>query len=426
MSDLLTELKKLDPAAGPLTVQRTSLEQLRDAVLASPRKTSRRWIAPMAAAAAVVIAFGLLWQSGLGEGTVRAVPAASPSATLPTNTWVTTAPSPLSPRHSSVTVWADGTFFVIGGTSSGVCPANADCIAPTYLRDGARYDPVADNWTRIADALDDVIAYPQGQDQETAVLGRTIYLVGRQSVLGYNLDTGQWQKLPLPPGGIVLSFGVSGSSLIAVTSANNGRITFAALEPEQGNWVQRKVHGEWRGSPMSAALVGDRVVLTLGSSLPDSMWVVDTLDLTTGEIGHPAPQRLETFFLGTIGLATSTADYAVWRGLKRMAWFLNPRSGQWSSVDLPKDEGAFVGSSGGGTTYWPVTVSGMVSLRGHLYNPETRLWAVTPAMPTGPDSPLVSSGPDLVLSCFGYSTTTSTFAKDCYLLRPAEASLARP
>ncbi len=112
--------------------------------------------------------------------------------------------------------------------------------------------------------------------------------------------------------------------------------------------------------------------------------------------------------------------------MEKSAWFLNPRNDEWSSVDLPKTEGAFLGSSGGGTTHWPVTVSGMVSLQGHLYNPETQMWASTPAMPTGPDSPLVLSGPDLVLSCFGYNPTAGTFAKDCYVLRPAEASLAKP
>jgi hypothetical protein len=174
-------------------------------------------------------------------------------------------------------------------------------------------------------------------------------------------------------------------------------------------------------------VVGDRVILTsLADSPSGSIWVIDTLDPNTGEVGHPSAQKLETFNLEAIGLTTSQADYAVWRGRERKAWFFTPRSNEWSSVDVPKTDGAFVGSSGGGTFYWPVTVSGMVSLRGHLYNPDTHLWSATPAMPTGPDSPLVASGLDLVLSCFGYNPGVGTFAKDCYVLRPAEANLAKP
>ena len=233
MPDLLTELRALDPAPVPMTVQRESLDQLLDAVLASPRKVPGRWIGPLSAAAAVVIAFAIFWQSGVGQSGVGAVPAASPSpsvTTLPTNTWVVTATSPLSPRHSSVAVWADGSFFVIGGTSSGVCPAGADCLVPTYLRDGARYDPMTDSWTAIAKAPQDVIGYPLSSPQ-VAVLGDTIYVLGRTSVLGYTVDTDQWQSLPLPPDDLVQGFGVTGSSLVAVASieAHPGKLALRCV-----------------------------------------------------------------------------------------------------------------------------------------------------------------------------------------------------
>ncbi len=429
MRDLLTELKTLDPVLVPVTVQRESLDQLRDAVLASPRKVPGRLIAPFAAAAAVVIAFAFVWQSGFGHSDFRAVPAASPSpsVTIPINTWVATAPSPLSPRHSSLTVWADGSFFVMGGTSSGVCSAGADCLAPTYLRDGARYDPITDRWSTIANAPKEVIGYPLSSPQ-VAVLGERIYMLGRTSVLSYNVHSNQWQQLPLPPGDLVLGFGVTGSSLVAVTnaSARPGAITFAMLQIDQREWVQHKVPG-LRGDTTSAAVVGGQLVLTsLANSPQGSIWVIDTVDPSTGEVRHPDPQGLESFNLAAIELTTSRAHYAVWRGREKKAWFLNMSNSQWSSVALPKTEGAFVGSSSGATTYWPVTVSGMVSVRGHLYNPETQLWSATPGMPTGPDSPIVASGPDLALGCFGYNPTTSAFAKDCYVLRPAEATLARP
>lgn len=429
MPDLLTELRTLDPVAVPPTVQRESLDQLRDAVLASPRKVSRRWTAPLAAAAAVAIAFAFFWQSGLGQGKVRVVPAASPSPSVspPLNAWAVTSPPPLSPRYSSVTVWAEGTFFVIGGTSSGVCPAVADCLAPTYLRDGAGYDPRTDSWTSIATAPEDVIGDPW-RIPRVAVLGDTIYVLGRTSMLGYNVHTDQWQHLPFPPGEPVVGFGVTGSSLVAVATASDDpvSITYATFPPDQGEWVQHKVGRGLRGDGAYAEVVGGQLVLTsLADSPQGSIWVIDTVDPATGEIGHPDPPKVDSLHLEAIELTTSQAGYAVWRG-RQQAWFLNLLTSQWSSVDLPRTDGAFVDSSRAAKTYWPVTVSGMVAIRGHLYNPETRLWAATPAIPTGPDSPIVATGPDLVLSCFGYNPTTSTFGKDCYVLRPAEASLPTP
>ena len=428
MPDLLTELTMLDPASPPPAVNRESLDQLRAGVLASPRLSSRRWVGVLAAAAAMVVAVAVFWQSATARGPVPAVPAATPTPTVtaavPANTWARTAPSPLSPRHSSVTAWVDDTFLVVGGTSSPPCPANADCKMPERLRDGARYDPAIDSWTKIAEAPSDVIGPEYGG--YVAVLDRTIYILGRQSLLSYQLDTDQWQQLPFPPGDVVIGFGVSGSSLISVATITNDPEAVSIARFDHGRWTPFTANEGLRGSPGSAVIVGDQVAITSIDSSPASIWVVDTIDLITGEVGHPDPPALETQHLGAIVLTTSHAEYVVWRGWQKKAWFFNPRDNAWSSVELPKAAGSFVGSSGGAEIYWPVTVSGMVSVRGHLYDPETRLWARTPALPTGPDSPLVVSGSDSVLGCFGYDTNTSTFAKDCYLLHPAAASLRTP
>ncbi|MFT4108710.1 hypothetical protein, partial [Propionicimonas sp.] len=388
----------------------------------------RWWLPPAAAAAAVLVALVVSWQ-GIGPGPVPALPAASPSATLPTDTWVATAASPLSPRQSSVAMWADGTFVVIGGVRSAPCPASADCGAPAFLRDGARYDPRADSWTRIADAPEDVYGFPQTTLEQAAVLDTTIYLLGTTSLLAYDLDTDQWRRLPFPPGGDIIAFGTVDSAVVAVATRDDhpGEVTFATLRPERDTWVLHTIEGSADGSATSATVAGDRLVLTsMTTGSPTSIWAVDTVDTTTARLTRTVTPAMETYVLHSIALSTSLTDYAVWRGQRRKAWFLDTRTGRWSDVDRPASDGAFVGVSGGSTVFWPVTVAGMVEVRGHLYDPDTRLWSATPRLPTGSDSPVVTSGPDLVLACYGYSAATDAFADTCYLLRPGPASRARP
>lgn len=428
MPDLLSELKGLDPVESPLPVQRESLDALRDSVIESPRIGSHRWIAPLSAAAAGLIVVALVWHGLVGTQGVPAVPAASPSQTFSGNAWVQTASSPLSPRHGSVTVWADGSFFVIGGSDSAVCSANADCVADRYLSDGARYNPATDSWTKIADAPQPVFGFPISPRQRTAALGRSIYLLGLDALLRYDVDSNRWLKLAFPQGDVQIGFGASGGSLVAVatTAGNPDAVSYATFQPDQARWVNHRIDG-LRGSTVSAAVVSDHLVLTgLAGSSPAGVWKIDTLDLTTGQFRHFNTPKIEAQHLDAEVVTTSQAEYAVWRGKEQTATFLNPRDGEWSSVSLPDSDGAFAGVSGGAATYWPVTVSGMVALRGHLFDAESRLWATAPAMLTGRDTPLVVSGSDLVLSCFGYDATTNAFGKDCYVLRPAEASLDRP
>lgn len=95
-------------------------------------------------------------------------------------------------------------------------------------------------------------------------------------------------------------------------------------------------------------------------------------------------------------------------------------------MDLPKGKGAFAGKLREFDVYWPITVAGMVPLRGYLYDPEKKLWSDTPAMPTAPDTPVIAGGSESVLSCFGFDFATKTFATRCFVLRPAEASLTTP
>lgn len=99
MPDLPDELKLLDPVAEPLSVHSDGLDQLRTGVLASPRPLHRRWTAPVAAAAAIVIAVSVVWSGMPGNGKGAAIPADSPSAQVPVNTWDT--PIVRSWKHST-------------------------------------------------------------------------------------------------------------------------------------------------------------------------------------------------------------------------------------------------------------------------------------------------------------------------------------
>lgn len=428
MPDLLDELKLLDPVAEPLSVHPDSLDQLRTGVLASPRPLHRRWIAPVAAAAALVIAVSVVWSGMPGDGKSGGIPADSPSAQVPVNTWVPTSASPLSPRHSSVAVWADHSFFVIGGTNSPLCPMDDECPDGTFLRDGARYDPATDKWSPIAAAPDGVRAIPVSPRQKSVVLGRTIYMVGSGSLLGYSLDSNTWRTLPLPAGDVI-TMGTFHEGLVAVSNEDGpvGRITYSTLDPAQGTWVRHLPDGKLRGTTSTAAVVGDSIVLTgMLSSSPAGPWEVDTIDLASGKVGHSDRPKLETQHLDPMSLATSQSHYAVWRGLTNEAGFFDPRTDAWFSVALPKGMGAFAGKLREFDVYWPITVAGMVPLRGYLYDPEKKLWSDTPAMPTAPDTPVIAGGPESVLSCFGYDFTTKKFGTQCYLLHPADATLSQP
>lgn len=426
MPDLLDDLKLLDPVAEPLSVRPESLEQLRTGVLASPRPLHRRWIAPVAAAAAVVIAVSVIWSGMPGNGKGTGIPADSPSAQVPVNTWVPTSASPLSPRNSSVAIWADHSFYVIGGTNAPVCPATADCTAPTYLRDGARYDPATDTWTKIATAPDDVRDFPVSPRQRAVVIGRTIYLIAAESLLAYDLDADSWQTLPLPPRDI-MTLGATSSGLVAVL-ADGGpdeRISYAIFRPNQHNWVVHLLKGKLRGVAPSAAVLDDKIVVSTMTTT-GSLWAVDTIDLVTAKVEHLDAPLLESFYLDPIPLTTSRSEYTVWRGREKRAVFLDSSVGTWSSVDLPKGLGTFAGAAGGPEVFWPITTAGMVPLRGYLYDPERKLWSDTPPMPTAADSPVIAGGPESVLSCFGYDFTTKKFGTQCYVLHPAAASLATP
>ena len=446
MHDLVHQLTQLDPAPeDSLAGLDDAADDLRRGLLASPRPaTSRpararpgRWLAVAAAAVAVVTSLALLWPRA-GAGPLPAEPAASPSDTasastagLPRDTWVRIAASPLSPRHAAVTAWVAGVYLVLGGDETAPCPATADCIEPEHLvADGARYDPVADAWTPIAEAP---VAVANASGAATpyprsAVLAGTLYLLSERSMLAYDVASDSWRELPLPSNSPVLTLVALDSGLAAFGyDAPKGR--YRLFDPGTGEWSDHRA-ADLPGPVGGATVAAGRLVV---SGLVDGdltrQWVA-LLDPATGATTRIDDPGLEPQRPTPLGLETSAGGFAVWARARTEAWFLDPATQRWDSVAVPEHAGALSGRLGMLPVTFYVTVAGMLSLNGHLYDPVSGLWSATPDLPLPSDSPVLAAGGDTVLACYGYvyseDAAEAGFGDDCYLLRPGPATRTAP
>lgn len=438
-TDLINDLKALNPILGQTQPShREAFDELRDGIATQirplPAARAARWIGAAAAAAAVVTATVLLWPGNPATGPVPAIPATTPSPTT-LGTWQKTAPSPLSPRHSSITAWVDGTFLVVGGDTTASCGPAEDCLHPANLvRDGARYDPATNTWTKIADAPMALVNDEPIPDAHplTAVLGHTVYVIttsgsGQYGVraprlLAYDADADRWKELP-SPAAQPLNLVSTTDSVIAFTGTQG----YESFDPAVGRWVRHHVNG----LPQNIAggvLVGGRLavagVLGHNPSKPD-YWV-GTVDLATDRatlIDRPASGMQRPM---PAGVQTASGGFAVWGRSGSLVWLLDPATGTWTSVERPATSGTFSGTQQGVKASWFVTAAGMIALNGHLYDPETSLWSPTPALPVPGDDPVIASGPESVLVCFGFDGTSGKAGKGCYHLRPSPATSKTP
>ncbi len=437
----------------------------------------RRWtvgIAGLAAAAAVAaIAVPLIstsTMSPVAPGPLRAVPQNAPSTAPDTTSnpatplepgvWTATSTPPIEPRRDAIVTWADGSFFVIGGTASKPCPMDADpatCEDIATLSDGARYDPTTDTWTRIADAPIPV-SHLGGQSNpwgiSWAAIGRTLYLYAPTGayefgdLLAYNMDTNTWMTLPGPNAGVTPCTDCQGSTpnapLPAGRLATDGTTLFslpdvetsssqdndwATFDPATNTWAKHDYPLEppaTGGPTFAKAILGDKMIAVYLAEDPTDSRVGLINPLTgAGQVrgGVPVPpQRAIPITLG---------DYAVWDGDDKRAWFYH--DGKWSSVALPTDDGPFVGSMLGMTLPWYVTTDTMVALRGYLYDPAARAWAPTPKLPGPSTEPVIAGGGNFILDCFGYTNgkakptyLTGSYATGCHVLAPKAATLSSP
>ncbi len=440
-TDLIRELKGLDPTAQlPMASHREAFEALRDGILSQPRPLARpragRWIGAAATAAAVVTATVLLWPGSAGTEPIPAVPAITPNSPAATTgpgavigAWARTAEPPLSPRHSSITAWVAGTFLVVGGDETPQCIAGPGCKYPIHpTRDGARYDPASDSWTTIADAPEAVASFGSASTvPHSAVVGHTVYLLGSTSLLAYDVDTNLWRQFPLPTTGLNTVL-LAGDALLAVEPFGDGPMGYEVFQPASGTWRFQSIDGLPAGKLFGAGIAqGTLVVTGLPGHDVSKFWIA-TVDLTTGavsKIDKPAiPDQRPT----PLTVATGGGGVVGWARDGDTGWFLEPEARTWSSVTLPQATGPLRTHQFGKLLNQYVTVAGMIALNGYLFDPVAGRWSATPDLPVPDNSPVLAGGSESLLACYGYTGTEAAakWQTACYLLRPAEASLAVP
>lgn len=436
MPDLLEELRSADPLRVTALPASPALTELREAITATPRPVPAahpaRRIGFALAAVATITAVALAW-AGIARNTnLPAVPATSPSASEihdGRGTWVKTAAFPLQPRQDSYTLWANGSYYVIGGTWSSSClsmPA-ADCIGKP-LTDGARYDPIADSWTRIADAPAGLFNLTTNPNSRWAVMDKVIYLTTSDGVLAYDITADRWHQLPKVPASVMISQLVAiDGSIVAVGQVETGSTatpTYLRYEDRYQQWVlydASDLPGQIEGI---ASIDGYLVLAGHSTAHPDRTWVarmrsfagkVDILD------DAPAlDQRLTP---------VTVAGQAVWPRDDDRAHLYAPKANTWTSVSQPVEPGPLRitmqtddGSAIERIAF--VTTASMIALNGYLYEPANQRWAPTPDLPVPATDPLLAGGGDSILSCFGFDG--ENYRPDCYLLRPSAATLTTP
>lgn len=442
-TDLISDLRALDPTINQAPgSHREAFDELRDAILAQPRPVSPlhagRWIGAVASAAAMVTATILLWPGDPATRPIPAVPVTSPTATMPLGTWLRTSTPPLAPRDSSVTAWVDSTFVVIGGDqTSTVCQPSTDCThLGRHTGDGARYDPVTDSWTPIAEAPVAVLTGASAMtNARTAVLGHTIYISTQSNVAGgdpevllaYDVDADRWQELPSPSSTPTMLLLADTDGLLAFSADTSSAGAFERYDLGSGSWTAHPIAG-LRWSIAGAAVVGDALVVSgFEDGDMEKLWVA-TVDRATNRASILTSPTIDTQRPLPAVVQTDAGSLALWGRAGKTAWLLNPVTEEWSSVDRPSEPGTFSVTQGGIESGWIVTTAGMVSLHGHLYDPSVGLWSPAPRMPTVGEDPVVIGGPDSVLSCFGNHRvgTKVNYDKKCYLLRPSPATASTP
>ncbi len=395
-----------------------------------------RWISVGVGVAAVASAIALLVPSTLGDRSITATPA--PRETPGTGpTGVPTAPAaagwqpvstpPLSPRRDAVTAWVEGTYLLVGGFGDPPCADSGDCPDPAQpLRDGARYDPVTDSWQRIADAPAGV-AWPGAFFFPVAVVDGTVYVGGSafETIWSYDVPTDSWEAVPAPTEpGVLLAVG---GKLVNVPwySAEQG-FSYDTYDPAGRGWTSHspavELPAEAVQSSVGVGAVGDQLALMANAATMregDTLWA-GLIDLATGGVTDlgwtqvPLQRAASTTVGGLLSWPRGSFDPAA---TDARAWFLDPDTMDWSSVDLPATARGLRWSIGASQRDWYLTTGTAIALRGRLYDPVAKTWTEVPDLPVPDHDPVVIGGADSVLACFGYNPEVERYGGGCELLR---------
>lgn len=392
----------------------------------SRRRRTIRVLIPIGAALAVVavVAIPLLTKE---RAVVPAVPAGSPAPTGQRGQWVQTAPSPLDGRREAITAWVGDSFLVIGGTTAAPCLDAGFCEEPTvFLSDGARYTPATDTWTPIA-AAPIPLALAGGAANpypRSAVIGDQVYVLYLGDFLAYDSAADRWSQLPAPAEGAILA-GATGDQLVAYPASACGDdgdcagadfTTYYTYDPAGAVWARHTAQIGLSSSVYGISVVGSRLVV---SWLEGDGLGVATIDPTSGAVAAQAgvgvSQRPVPIAVG---------EWAVWPREESTAWLLNARTGNWRTVDVPSESGAFQATFGAWQRDLWISGAGMASLGGQLFDPVTGLWSVPAPLPVPTQEPIISGGAESFLACGGWDG--ARFGSSCYTLVPEPATLTIP
>lgn len=406
-------------------------------LVAGPPRPPRagRWISLGVGVAAVGAAIALLVPQGLGEVPLPATPVQSPSpgvtpsaSPAAQSVWELTAPSPLSPRRDAVVAWVGDSYLIIGGLGEPSCPqyeGQQDCPDAQPLADGARYDPTTDSWSGIATAPQAVFSYLVRPGPSVAVLGRTVYLLAPDGdrLLAYDVDSDRWSSLPAPKDATTLM--AANAMLVGYPWGDAVHdVRYETLDPATGVWTSHAPDVRTPSAFTGASVVANSLVI---SSLPDGG---DTLSVLVIDLASEQVREMDTPIPGQQPSSVAVGGLVAWpRGDQdegsypwdRRAWFLDPSTGDWTSVALPDEPSGLSGRNQRFERDWYITTDAMIALRGQFYDPVAHAWSEVPALPVPVDDTIVVGGADSVLVCYGEDA--GTFADACYLLRPAPASV---
>lgn len=399
------------------------------AIRAAASRRQRLRFTGVLAVAAVLLAVLVIVPLALRPANPPVTGIPAPSVSEPT--WTATSSPPLSPRFGSLTAWLDGRFYILGGWGGGdggPCPPGSTCdMKIPNLRDGAAYDPTTDSWTTIAEAPITI-----GQEfSAVVVLQGVLYLADRfddGSFWAYHPDADEWQALARPPGFRQM---VATSAMIVVNTYDDN-IVHQAYRPSEDAWARLPDGPIDSCYGLSAWAVGERV-LVLGRCGAD-----DT-ELRTSFYDPGTDQWSQARAIPDV-VAEPTAGYDDEEAVYVAGALIWPDSlaadspmpkpgifdiatGTWRDVSAADSSGglSFRGMPA------PVTPAvleglGLVEANGNLLDVRTSTWVTVPEAPE-PDrwDPVVASGPDSLLSCFGYlysddSFDGGRFAPGCQLL----------
>lgn len=379
------------------------------------------WLAAAVAMVVIVAAGGFILPR-LGDPSVPAAPVATPTVTPRAyGQWTKIAPSPLSPRWEALGVWADGRYLILGGHSDFMCGPAARCVSPTWLNDGALYDPVTDRWTPIT-PLPLTVSY-----ERPVTLGASVYLLiweeetGSSTLMRYDTERDAWSTYPAPPGtsGELVA---TDSRLLVVSSTDEwGVVPDQAFDPETGTFTELPEDPLGPSFDRTAVWIGDRLLLG-ARDLVDNPGSGKPALVRLAELDSDLTSWRE---LGTTEILGSAARYAsgrvVWPELGSADggqvnnWgrhydyggIYDPDADSWTPLPTPPSGGPLPGTA--------IVASGLVEVGGHLLNPVTLEWTTVPALPAGERVGATTIGGDENVLVWG-GGSYETPAPDGYLL----------